>query len=535
MYNGGVPTIIPLPERIEGRPGEFSLTSGTGIHSDPPNRTNALYLQRLLAASTGFALPVRTLEDVGPQGGAIRLQLDPARESLGAEGYRLEVRPEGVCIEALQTAGVFHGIQSLRQLLAPEIESRKPIPAAAWRAACLEIHDRPRFGWRGFMLDEGRHFHGKETVQELLELMALLKLNVFHWHLTEDQGWRIQIGKYPRLTEVGSQRPGTSRSLFSRGHDRRPHGGFYTQEEIREVAAFAAERHITIVPELEMPGHSRAALAAHPELSCMGGPFAVATRFGIFADILCPGKESTFAFLEDVLDELAALFPGPYLHIGGDEAPLRHWRACPNCQGRIRNEGLTDEHALQVYLTNRIAAHLRSGGRRAVAWNQVLGPGLAEDVIVQYWIGDRKALMGAVRNDGRRAVMSGFLEAYLDHAYALTPLSRAYRYEPVPGDLSEAELSRILGLEFPLWTEWVPSRERLDYQVWPRLAAAAETGWTPAGQKDLAGFRPRLEGFLARLDRLGVRYAPLAEAEPSRLKRWFGPLTILQPQRRTRR
>ena len=523
-------SIIPLPSTVERGEGEYHLTTETRLVADPANARNAEYLRGLLTPPTGFPLAARTGN--GQAKNAITLRLDPGLASLGDEGYRLEVRPEAVILEAPTATGVFYGIQSLRQLLPPEIESRIVITGMDWHIPCVTLHDRPRFTWRGFMLDEGRHFHGKETVLQLLDIMALQKLNVFHWHLTEDQGWRIEIKKYPRLTEAGSRRAGTSRSILGKGHDGQPHAGCYTQAQIREIVAHAAERHIQVVPEIEVPGHSLAALASYPELSCTGGPFEVATRFGIFQDIYCAGKEAVFAFLEDVLDELIPLFPAPYVHIGGDEAPKKRWKACPDCQRRMQEEGLVDEHALQVYFTNRIMAALESRGRRAIGWNQILGPGLAAKAVVHYWIGGLKPLVEAIRREGRQVIMSTYLDTYLDHGYSLMPLSRAYRYEPVPVGLADEQLDCVLGLEFPLWSEWVPTRARLDYQAFPRLMALAETGWTPRERKDFADFRRRLAVFLPRLDRLGVRYAPLKDVEPSKLRQWFGPLTIVRPQTR---
>jgi hexosaminidase len=501
-------------------------------------------LRGLLAAPTGFPLRIQTsVRGAAPKGICLRLEPGlPSRtgvppvfaartvESLGREGYRLEVQAEVVIIEALTPTGIFYGIQSLRQLLPVEVEERHPIPGADWSIPCQVITDRPRFAWRGFMLDEGRHFHGKETVLQTLDLMALQKLNVFHWHLTEDQGWRIEIKKYPRLTEVGSRRAGTRQGFTDGQHDGVVHGGFYTQDEIREIVAYAAHRHITVVPEIEMPGHSLAALAAYPELSCIGGPFEVSTHFGIFPDIYCAGKESTFAFLQDVLDEVMELFPSPYIHIGGDEAPKKRWKECPDCQRRIRDEGLKDEHALQGYFTNRIAAYLDSKGRHVIGWNEILQNGLVKGAVVQFWARGRERLLEAIRTDKRATVMSPYSNTYLDYSYNLTPLSRTYRYEPIPKELGEGDAGSILGLESPLWTEWVPNRARLDYQVYPRLTAMAETGWTLKDKKDYQDFHRRLEKFLERLGRLGVRYAPLRETEPSWLERRLGIFTIARPQ-----
>ena len=520
--------IIPFPSQIEPRSGEFYLFADTVIMTDAANRLNGGYLQKLLEAPTGLSLPVQTGGQAGKN--SICLRLDPKLAALGREGYRLIISAESITVEALEPAGVFYGIQSLRQLLPVEVETRQPVSGVEWKLDCQVITDWPRFSWRGFMLDEGRHFQGRDTVLRTLDLMALQKLNVFHWHLTEDQGWRIEIKKYPRLTGMGSRRAGTRYAFGGGEHNGVTHGGFYTQADIREIVAYAAERYITIVPEVEMPGHALAALAAYPEFSCTGGPFEVATHFGIFPDIFCAGKEATFTFLEDVLDEVLDLFSSSTIHIGGDEAPKKRWKTCPDCQKRILEEHLEDEKALQVYFTNRIAAYLDSKGRRAMGWNEILQEGLVKNAVVQFWARGREQLVEAIRRDHRPVVMSTYLEAYLDHAYSLMPLSRAYRYEPVPKELVEEEAGSILGLEFPLWTEWVPDRARLDYQTYPRLIAMAETAWTPKERKNLENFRARLPGFLRRLERLGVRYAPMREVEPAWIKRLFGVFTLTQPQ-----
>jgi hexosaminidase len=521
--------ILPLPASCELHSGTFVLSRETGISTDPANQANAIHLQALLQPATGFALPISSAEP-GPGFRGIRLGLAPERTDLGAEGYELEIDPAGIRIRAPHPAGVFYGIQSLRLLLPAEIEERRILSGLSWQVPCLSIRDVPRFPWRGFMLDEGRHFHGKSVILQILDVMALHKLNVFHWHLTEDQGWRIEIRRYPRLTQIGSHRPGTSRSMSARKHDSVPHAGFYTQNDIREIVAYAAARQILIVPEIEVPGHSLAALAAHPELSCTGGPFATATHFGIFPDIYCAGKEATFEFLQNVLDEILELFPSPWIHIGGDEAPKSRWKNCPDCQARIATEGLADEDALQAYMTNRVARYLEGRGRTVIGWNQILLPGLLDGAVAQYWVGGWKQVLRAIREDGRRVIMSSYLDTYLDHGYSLMPLSRAYRYEPVPAGLSVREQACILGLEFPLWGEWLPDRERLHYQAFPRLFALAETGWTPVERKNWPDFGQRVEDLLPRLDRLGIRYAPLSTAEPPRWKRIFGLFSITFPQ-----
>ncbi len=516
---GDTLAVIPRPAQVERLDGRFVLTPDTTIVADERNRRNAAYLRDLLAPPTGFPLPIRTERPV--QSPAIMLVTGTEG---GPEGYSLTVSPQQATISAAQAAGVFYGIQTVRQLLPVEIERRDPVHGVEWSMPCVAVRDAPRFRWRGYMLDEGRHFHGAETVRRALDLMALQKLNVFHWHLTEDQGWRIEIKRYPRLTEVGSVRRGTARSLFG-GCDDTPHSGFYTQAEIRSVVAYAAERHITVVPEIEMPGHSLAALASYPELSCTGGPFEVACRFGIMRDVYCAGKEATFEFLQNVLDEVMDMFPAPYIHIGGDEVPKGRWKKCPACRLRIKQEGLANASQLQGYFTNRISAYLARHGRRAVGWNQILGEGLDERAVVQYWIGGRKRLIAALRR-GREAIISPYLETYLDHSYALTSLGKAYRFEPLFSELDASAARNVIGLEAPLWSEFVPDRARLDYQTYPRLSAYAETGWSRREDKDVADFYRRLGHFVRRLDELGVQYAPLSEADPPRFRQMFGIFTL---------
>jgi hexosaminidase len=500
------------------------------IISDHPNRGNAQFLKNRLSIATGY--PFNLKQDFISPGIYLKLRDVPGK--FESESYNLLVTADCINIEAPTPHGVFNGIQTLLQLLPPEIESSVFHPEIVWVIPGLCISDRPRFSWRGFMLDEGRHFHGKETVLNLLDVMASLKMNIFHWHLTEDQGWRIQIQRYPRLTEIGSQRAGTAQSLWDtirNKHNGCPHLGYYTQQDIREILSYAAERYITVIPEVEIPGHSKAALAAYPQYSCSGGPFEVPTKFGIFNDIYCPGKEPTFTFLQNILDEIMDLFPDRYIHIGGDEAPKARWKKCADCQRRILEEGLKDELALQAYFTNRIADYVAKHSRTVIAWNQVLSDSLNPDVLIQYWAGKRKKVVNAVQA-GRKIVISSYLNYYLDHSYSLTPLSRIYNFEPIFAELNQSDAQNILGVEAPLWTEFVPDRARLDFQTFPRLLALAETGWTAKQFRKYADFRVRLMNFEERLNYRDIRYARAKDVQPSRLKRMFGLFTILQPQRK---
>jgi hexosaminidase len=513
--DGELLLLIPKPAAIERRPGSFAFDHKAAVMTDAANEANGRYLLTRLRLQPGDGEPT------------IHLAIDDELSALGPEGYRLEVTPQMIHISAGEPAGVFYGIQTLAQLLTAE----KNAAAAAMAIPCLFIEDRPRFRWRGFMLDEGRHFQGKETVMRLLEAMAQLKLNIFHWHLTEDQGWRLEIKKYPRLTAIGARREGTAQGWLDTlrdKHDGRPHSGFYSQEEVRQIVAFAAERHITVVPEIEMPGHANAALAAYPEFSCSGGPFTVPTRFGIFKDVYCPGKEATFTYLQDVLDEVMALFPGPYIHIGGDEAPRARWEKCPDCQRRIAQEGLADEHELQLYLTNSMDAYLEKTGRTLVGWNEILNDDLDASAVAQYWLRNRQEMIAAIKN-GRQAIISTTWHYYLDYGYSLTSLSKSYNHEPVFAELSPSEAQNVLGIESPLWTEFVPTPQRLGYQAFPRLAAVAESAWTPAAGKDLVDFRKRLPGFLRQLDQIGLGYAPEADIEPAKIKQKLGFLSIIRP------
>ncbi len=493
----------------------------------------AKYLKDLIFPSTGFNLTITDLNTNLAKSNVIYLNLNEKASDLNEEGYSLNVNKERILLSALKPVGIFYGIQTIRQLLPIEIEKKKEISDIEWTIPSIDIKDYPRFSWRGYMLDEGRHFLGKEAVKHMLDLMALFKMNVFHWHLTEDQGWRIEIKKYPLLTEVGSVREKTQIGGFlSKKMDITTHKGYYTQEDIQEIISYADKRYIKIIPEIDMPGHSKAALAAYPEFSCTGGPFEVSTTFGIKKDVYCIGKESTFEFLSGILDEIILLFPSEIIHIGGDEVPKKRWEKCPECQERIRTENLKDEKDLQTYFTDRINKYLSFHGRRLMGWNQILSDRSTKDMIGQYWMFGKKPVIKHLMNGGS-IVFSKFGSTYLDYSYKKTSLRKVYRYEPIPKKLNTQYHCNVLGLESPLWTEWVRNIGEMDWQTFPRLIAIAENGWTPSGQKNFKSFKLRLENLIKRLDLFGVSYARKQEYQPNFIKRLFGFFTIFKEPKRS--
>ncbi len=500
--------VIPWPRSVEPRDGAFELRPGTGI-ALAGGRDGELHG---LAAS--LADHLRTLAGVeaaiaGPgaeDAGAIQLSLrDDASDD--AEGYALEIATDRVELAARAPAGIFYGIQTLRQLVA----------ATPRAIAAARIADSPRFGYRGMHLDVGRQFFPVDFIKKYVDVMAAFKLNTFHWHLTEDQGWRLEIRRYPELTRVGAWRKETIVGHARRGpkgYDGTPHGGFYTQEEAREIVAYARERSVRVIPEIEMPGHTVAALAAYPELACTPGPFEVRTTWGISEDVLCPSEE-TFAFLEGVLAEVMELFPSEYIHIGGDEAPKTRWKASPVAQAVIAREGLRDEDELQSWFIRRIERFLSAHGRRLVGWDEILEGGLAPNATVMSWRGTAGGIAAA--KQGHDVVMSPQEDLYFDHYQGdpereplaiggMTPLEDTYRYEPVPDELTAEEAAHVLGPQGNVWTEYMPTSERVEYMAYPRALALAEIAWSAREARDWKSFRSRLGPALALLDRLGVRY-----------------------------
>ena len=429
--------------------------------------------------------------------------------TLGAEGYTLVSNQNGVTIQAATTAGLFYGVQSLIQLVSSD---GKQIPH-------VDIKDYPRFSYRGLHLDVSRHMFPVEFVKKYIDLMARHKFNRFHWHLTEDQGWRIEIKKYPKLQEIAAYR---NETLIGHAGDTPEkfdgvkYGGYYTQEEIKEVVQYAADRFVTIIPEIELPGHSLAELSAYPELGCTGGPYTAATKWGVFDDVFCAGKEETFNFLQDVLDEVIQLFPGEYIHIGGDECPKTQWEKCPHCQKRLKAEGLNDEHELQSYFIQRIEKYVNSKGRKIIGWDEILEGGLAPNATVMSWRGEEGGIAAAQQQHD--VIMTPGNWCYLDHYQdsskteplaigGLTPVSEVYSYEPVPPQLSAEEAKFILGAQGNVWTEYMKTSEHVEYMVYPRACALAEVVWSPKESRDYTDFLQRMQPHFIRLQDWNVNFA----------------------------
>jgi len=515
------PAVIPQPEKIESTAGTFVLGSATQIYTDSGSFDTGDYLAAQLRKSTGYYLKLsgKTTPDLEPEiTSGILLTTSGANSALGTEGYELTVTPKLVVIRAPTQAGLFYGVQTLLQLLPPEILSSNVVAGKVWQAPCVKIEDQPRFGWRGLMLDVSRHFYNKQEVEALLDVMALHKLNTFHWHLVDDQGWRIEIKKYPKLTSVGAWRSGVGfglpeSSTTAYGPDGR-YGGFYTQDDIREVVAYAQKLHITIIPEIEMPGHSLAALTAYPEYGTGKGPFEIPTKGGVNPGIYSPANEQTFQFLDDVLSEVFQLFPSKYIHIGGDEVPKGPWKNDVASQALMKREGLKNEEELQSWFVRRIEKYVNSQGKTLIGWSEILQGGLAQNAVVMDWIGGGKE----AASQGHDVVMTPTSNCYFDYYQSrdqesepraiggFLPLKKVYDFEPIPAGLAPESEKHVLGAQGNVWTEYIPNLRHVEYMTFPRLTALSEVAWSPKEAKDYTNFLSRLKTDELRLDELGVNY-----------------------------
>ncbi len=507
--------VVPLPKLISPKDGEaFTLNGKTNIIYPEGNnklQKNAEFLAEYINIATGIKTATTTNLEVE---NAIILQTE--LESDNTEAYTIDVSKENITINGATEAGVFYGIQTIRKATPIKKVASVVFPTAS-------ISDEPRFGYRGVSLDVARHFQPVEFIKKYIDLLALHNINIFHWHLTDDQGWRIEIESFPRLTEVGSTRNETVIGRNSGEYDGTPHGGYYTKEELKEVVEYAKERYITIIPEVDLPGHMLAVLTAYPELGCTGGPYHVVGEWGVFDDILCAGKEESFDFLESVLTEVMEIFPSELIHIGGDEAPKTRWEECPDCQARIKELGLKDknghtaEHYLQSYVTARVEEFLNEHGRRIIGWDEILEGELAPNATVMSWRGMDGGIQAA--RMGHDVIMTPTTYSYFDYYQAQNideepfgiggylPLEQVYRFEPAPDILTEEEKSHILGAQANVWTEYIKEPWHVEYMVLPRLAAMSEAQWMDTDKKDYEDFLERLPRLISHYDKLNYTYA----------------------------
>ena len=521
-----VPAVIPLPTTLTAGSGEFTITAATAIVTDPAVNAQGRQLAEMLNTPTGFGLRARSGRS--PATGFIALRIDTQLAgALGEEGYRLDATTDGVTIRAATAHGVFYGMQTLRQLLPVDVYRQANVTGVTWNVPAVGIEDAPRFSWRGAHLDVSRHFMPKAFVKKYIDLLAIQKMNMFHWHLTDDQGWRLEIKKYPRLTEVGAWRSETlvghnvrdsSPEAAQRQFDGVKHGGFYTQGDVKEIVAYAAARFVTVVPEIEMPGHSQEVVAAYPELGCADDRVQPRTWWGVSPYLLNP-NERTVAFMQDVLAETMTLFPSPWIHVGGDEAVKDQWKANTQIQARIKELGLKDESELQSWFIRQMDTYLTAHGRRLVGWDEILEGGLAAKATVMSWRGLDGALAAARAK--RDAVLTPAAWTYFDSYQTretaneplaiggFVPLEKVYTWEPMPDGLEPAFQQYILGVQGQLWSEYLQNPRQVEYAAYPRLTALAEVGWTPTSQRKLDDFMSRLAVHLQRLKILDVNFRPL--------------------------
>ena len=508
--NNAVPPGLP----VIPAPASWNVGNGSAVLRGTLNLKAPAALEReaqlLRSWWSRCSLPAPRTALQQPEEWSAQLSVDV---SLPAEGYKLRVQSGKIMLEGGSDAGVFYGLQTLFQCAVEDTA------AAVYRLPKLEVEDRPAFAYRGMHLDVSRHFFGVEFLKKHLDALARAKMNTFHWHLTDDQGWRIEIKKYPLLTQVGGWRSGSQQGPYSLQYfDTLRYGGFYTQEEIREVVAYAAERHIRVIPELEMPGHALAALAAYPELSCRQKPLEVARGWGVFDDVFCAGNDSTFGFLENVLAEVFALFPGEYVHIGGDECPKTRWNECARCTARMRAEGLKDAHELQSYFIQRMERFANNRGKKIIGWDEILEGGLAPNATVMSWRGEEGGKAAA--KSGHNAIMTPGKPCYFDHYQAkvdgephaiggYNPVEAVYLYSVVPDGLSPEEQKRILGSQGNVWTEYMLTPDHVEYMMHPRMEALAEVLWTgPRKPEHLPDFQRRMRLYARDMERSGYRVAP---------------------------
>lgn len=499
--------LIPIPKQIEVTNEYFELDKNTVIFSSEINSFEAIFLKENIKMKTGLDIQITSSY---PKGKSIQMSIQiPDTIGFDKEKYQVSISKNSVRFSSFSSQGIFYGIQTFLQSIPYQKSDNVKIP-------CLTIVDEPKYKWRGMHLDVSRHFFPIDFIKKYIDYIAMYKMNMFHWHLTDDQGWRIEIKKYPKLTEIGAWRNG---SMVGHYNEQRfntvRYGGYYSQEEIKEVVNYAQQRHVTIVPEIEMPGHSLAALAAYPEYSCTGGPFEVAKGWGVLDDVFCP-KDETFSFLENILSEVMDLFPSKYLHIGGDESPKIRWKNCSHCQSLIRKEGLKDEHELQSYFIQRIEKFVNSKGRKIIGWDEILEGGLAPNAAVMSWRGTEGGITAAKQK--HFVVMTPGSHCYFDHYQGdpknepiafggYTPVEKVYSFNPTPNELSKEEATYILGAQANVWTEYIETPEHVEYMIMPRMAALSEVLWGTANASEYKNFEKRLINHFDFYEKSGINFS----------------------------
>lgn len=509
--------IIPQPQQVIPSAETFFITPETRILLAPYTKEShelASYLVRFLSPRLGAELLISSMDQTQAEG-CIMIEID-ADKIRQEEGYQISITQKSIEIIARTTIGAFWALQTVRQLMPANIERRMHLSSAYVPVPGAIIIDAPRFAYRGLHLDVSRHMFSTDDIKKYIDLLAFYKLNKFHWHLTDDQGWRIEIKKYPLLQEISAYRQETvigHMENVPRKYDGKRYGGYYSQEEVKEIVEYASQRHVTVIPEIELPGHCLAALAAYPELGCTGGPYWVADGWGIMRDVFCAGNEKTFAFLEDVLSEVIDLFPSKLIHIGGDEVIKGRWKACMKCQTRMQEEGLKNENELQSYFVARIEKFVNAKGRQIVGWDEIVEGGLAPNAVVMSWRGIGGGIEAAAC--GHYVIMTPQGRLYFDHyqsespqeplaIYGLTPLKKVYDYEPMPTQLTPEQEKFILGIQANVWTEYIESMQHVEYMAYPRALALAEVAWSQGNNKDYDNFLVRVDNHKERLQAQGV-------------------------------
>ena len=521
-YETGSFQVIPLPQEITETAGAepFIVRSSTTVCYPEGNEKmerTARFLADYIREVTG------TQVKVGTRAGSNCIQLSLDSTLSNPESYELTVTKDGVQLKGATEAAVFLGTQTLHKALPiTEGHALGALPAGT-------VKDEPRFAYRGFMIDVGRHFFSVDYLKELIDVMALHNINHFHWHLTEDQGWRIEIKKYPKLTEIGATRKETITAPGSNEYDGTPVSGFYTQEEAREIVRYAADRFITVIPEIDLPGHMMAALASYPELGCTGGPYEIPTRFGVFDEVLCGGNEQTLQFAKDVLNEIMDIFPSPYIHIGGDECPKVRWEKCPKCQAKIRELGLksTREHSkenqLQVWFMSEVEKEINARGRKMMGWDEILEGNPEPSVTVMGWTSPKASILSAQL--GHPTIVTPihylyFSNPWINHIMGEASVERVYNFEPVADTLTLDQRKNIIGAQGCIWTEWTKDSVKMEWQMMPRIDALSELQWTQPDKKDFKQFLQRLQHQLKLYELKGWNYKSLNEADSLKYKQF---------------